>query len=129
MVLGEVSVDLEHLVRLFDGLGFSRVDRVAFLPEELGGAKEETRAHLPAEDIGPLVDEDWEVAVGLDPLRISLADDGLGSRADDERLFKLASGDELAVRASFEARMGDDGAFLGEAVDVRGFLLDVADRD
>ena len=129
VVLGEVGIHLEHLVGLLDGLGFGRVDGMAFLPEELGGAEEEARAHLPADDVGPLIDEDREVAVGLHPLGVSLADDGLGSRADDERLFELTGGDELAIRSGFEARVGDDGAFLGEAVDVRGFLLDVADRD
>ena len=129
VVLGKVGVHLEHLVGLFDGFSLGRVDRVAFLPEELGSTEEETRAHLPADDVGPLVDEDREITVRLDPLRVGLADDGLGSRADDERLLELAGGDELTIRAHFETRVGDDGAFLGEAVDVRGFLLDVADRD
>ena len=103
--------------------------RVAFLPEELGGAKEEARAHLPADDIGPLVDQDWQIAVGLDPLRISLADDRLGSRADDERLFEFAGGDELTIGAHLEARVGDDRTFLGKTIDVGGFLLNVANRD
>jgi hypothetical protein len=63
-------------------------------------------AHLPADDVGPLVDEDREVAVRLHPLRVGLADDGLGGRADDERLFELAGGDELAVGTGFEAVSG-----------------------
>ena len=129
VVLGEVRVDLEHLVGLLDRFGLGRVDRVAFLPEELGGAKKEARAHLPADDVGPLVDQNRQIAVGLDPLRIGLADDRLGSRAHDERLFELAGGDELTVGAHLEARVGDHCTLFGEAINVGGFLLNVADRN
>ena len=38
-------------------------------------------------------------------------------------------GPQLAVRAGFQAVMGDDRAFLGEALDVRGFLLHEGQRD
>ena len=129
VVFREVGIDLEHLVRLFDSFGFRRMDGVAFLPEELGGAKEEARAHFPADDVSPLVDEDREVAIRLHPLRVSFANDGLRGRSDDERLLELARRDEFAIRAGFEARVGDDGTFLGEAIDVRGFLLNVANRN
>ena len=55
--LGEVGIDVEHAHRLFDGFLARRVRRVAFLPEELGGAQEQPRAHLPAHDVGPLIDQ------------------------------------------------------------------------
>ena len=129
VVFREVSIDLEHLVSLFHGFGFRRVNGVAFLPEELGGTEEEARAHFPADNVSPLVDENRKVAIRLYPLRVSLANDGLGGRTDNERLLELARGDEFSVRAHLEARVGDDGTFLGEAVDVRGFLLDIADRN
>ena len=102
---------------------------VAFLPEEFGGAQEDARAHFPAHDVGPLVDQNREVAIGLDPLRVARADDRLGGRADDQRLGQRTGRNHFAVGIDLEAVMGDDGAFLGEAFDVLGFLLHVTERD
>ena len=129
IVFSKVSIHLEHLMGLLDRFGLSGVDRVAFLPEELGGAQEKTRAHLPAYHVGPLVNQDGQITVGLYPLRIGLADDGLGGRADNEWLFQFAGRDELTIGARLEARVRDDGTFLGEAIHVCGFLLDIADRN
>ena len=72
-VLGEVGVDVEHAVHLFERLFVRRVRGVAFLPEELAGAQEQARAHLPAHHVGPLVDEQRQIAVALDPLARSSA--------------------------------------------------------
>ena len=81
VVLGEVGVDAEHLHRLLDGLFVGRVRGVALLPEELGGAQEQPRAHLPAHDVRPLVDEQRQVAIALHPLRERRADDRLATSA------------------------------------------------
>ena len=121
-----VGVDVEHPHRLFDRLFGGGVRGVAFLPEELGRAQEQARAHLPADDVGPLVDEERQVAIALHPARERVADDRLGGRPDDQRLFELAGGTQLAVRAGFQPVMRDDRAFLGEAFDVLGFLLQEA---
>nr|GFC75354.1 hypothetical protein [Tanacetum cinerariifolium] len=53
------------------------VGGVAFLPQKLGGAQEEARAHFPAYHVGPLVDEQRQVAVALNPVFVSAPDDGL----------------------------------------------------
>ena len=73
--------------------------RVTLLPEELGGAQEEPRPHLPADDVRPLVDEQRQVAIALDPLRERRADDRLRGRPDDQRLLELSGriGDQRAV--------------------------------
>ena len=60
-----------------------------FLPEELCRAQERPRHFLPADDIGPLIDQDGKVAPGLDPLRVERADDRFRRRAHDERLGEL----------------------------------------
>ncbi len=52
-------------------LGLGLVRGVALLPEKFGRAQEQARAHFPAHDVGPLVDEDGQVAVGLHPLRVA----------------------------------------------------------
>ncbi len=91
---------------------------MAFLPEELRGAQEHARAQLPANDVGPLVDQHRQVAPALDPLGEEVADDGLRRRADDVRLFQLlAAGD------------GDHRQLGREAFHVLGFLLQEALRD
>jgi len=50
---------------------------VALLPEELQGPDEGTCAHLPAVSVSPLIDQQRQVSVGLDPLRKHMVDHGL----------------------------------------------------
>ena len=82
------------------------------LPEEFESAKKEPCAHLPADDVRPLVDQYRQVAIALHPLRVHGVDDRLRSRTDDERLFKL-----------FAAAVGDDGGLGCETFDVLGLLV------
>ena len=91
---------------------------VALLPEKLGGAQEHARAQLPADDVGPLVDQHRQIAIALNPLREEVADDGFRSRADDVGLFQLLA-----------ARDGDHGQLGRKAFHVLGFLLQKALRD
>ncbi len=128
-VLGKVGVDVEHAHRLFDGFLARRMRRMPFLPQELGGAQEQPRAHFPAHDVGPLVDQQRQVAIALHPARERIADDRLRRRPDDERLLELARGHELAVGVDLEPMVRDDRALLREALDVRGFLLQERQRD
>ena len=117
-------------MRLFHGFVRGGVGGVPFLPEELGRAQEQPRAHLPADDVGPLVDQDRQVAIRLHPLGVHRADDRLAGRPDDQRLFELARpGRSLPSGARLQPMMRDDRAFLGEALDVLGFLLQEAERD
>ncbi len=95
-------------------LGLRRVRGVAFLPEELGGAEEEPRPELPPHDVGPLVEEERQVAVALQPLRHVLADDRLTRGSHDDGLVELLA-----------ARDGDDGEFRTEPLDVLGLALEV----
>ena len=109
----EVLVDLvvdAHRVRA--GVGLGGVRGVALLPEELAGAQEEARPQLPAHDVGPLVEQQRQVAVALDPLGHELADDRLAGGAHDDRLLELlAAGD------------GDHRELGAEALDVLGLAL------
>ena len=96
-------------VRVRVGLGDVR--GVALLPEELGRAQERARAQLPAHDVGPLVEQQRQVAVALDPLGHELADDRLAGRAHDDRLVELLA-----------AGVGDDRDLGAEPLDVLGLL-------
>ena len=54
---GEVLIDADHLACLSDCLLLGSMCRVALLPEELSRTEEETRTHLPAHHVGPLITE------------------------------------------------------------------------
>ncbi len=91
---------------------------VALLPEELGGAQKHARAQLPADDVGPLIHQDRQVAIALDPLGEEVPDNGFRSRPDDVRLFQF-----LAARDGYYRQFGR------KTLDVFGFLLQKALRD
>ena len=51
---------------------------MALLPKELSCSDERSWVlELPSDDIGPLVEEQWEVSVGSDPLGIRWVHNGL----------------------------------------------------
>ena len=57
----ELRVHLNHSLCLFLSLLRGRVGRVALLPKEFGGAEEKPCAHLPADNVSPLVAHDREI--------------------------------------------------------------------
>ncbi len=91
---------------------------VALLPQELGGAQEQPRAQLPAHDVGPLVEQQRQVPVALDPAGHRVADDRLGGRAHGQRLGQLLT-----------AAVGDHRQLGAEALDVLGLTLEQGHRD
>jgi len=131
VVLGKRRVDVQDGQRFVDGFLLRGVGRVAFLPQELHGAQEQTRAHFPSHDIGPLVQQDRKVAPGLDPLAVGVPDDGLGRRAHDQILlqFRIGIGNQSFFIIHFQTRVGDDRAFLGEAFHVIRFTRQERLRD
>ena len=129
VLFGERGVDIEHPSSLFARFGFRRVYCMAFLPEELGRTQKHSRTQLPANDVAPLVEQDGQIAIRLDPLGEHGSDDGLAGRADDQRFLELAGWDEASFGARFEPVVRHDSALLGEPFDVLGFLLEKAHRD
>ena len=125
-LLGKLLVNMDHLRGLLDGLLARGVRRMALLPQELSRAQEQTRAHLPAHHVGPLVAEDRQVAVGLNPVLIGVPDDRLRRRTHDQFLLQLGIGidhDALAVGIVFQAVVRHHGALLGETLDMVGVLM------
>ena len=126
-VFGEPAVALEHLEGFLAGLLGGGVGGVPLLPQEFGGAQEQARAHFPAHDVGPLVDQHRQIAVALDPLAVRIPDDRLAGGPDDQLFLQLrrriGHHGDLAVHLDrLQARVRDDSAFLGEALHVLGFL-------
>src|SRR5579885_2105371 len=91
---------------------------MALLPEKFGGAQEQGGAFLPAHHVVPLIDEQRQVAVALDPFSEAMADNGLARRANGERLLQL-----------FAASTRNPGHFGREAFDVLGLALKKTARD
>ncbi len=114
---GAVHV-VEDAQRVRAGVLLGRVRRMPFLPEELARAQEEARPQLPPHHVGPLVDEQWQVAVALDPLGEEGVDDRLAGWPHHEGLLQLLA-----------ATMGDHGQLGGEPLDVLGFEPQVGLRD
>ena len=108
----EVGIDVQHLARFEFGLVQRGVRGVSLLPEKFERAQEKLGAQFPAHHAVPLIDQHRQVAVGLNPLRVGVADDGLGSGADHQRLFQL-----------FAAAVRDDRQLGRESRDVRFFLV------
>jgi len=72
------SIHLLHLVLENTGFFFGSVSGMALLPEELSCSDERSWVlELPSDDIGPLIEEQWEVSVGSDPLGIRWVHNGL----------------------------------------------------
>ena len=117
-VLGDLAVDLEHAARLLHRLGRGGVRGVAFLPEELARPQEQSRSHLPAKDVVPLVVEERQVAVALDPAAVRVPDERLGGGPDGEGLLELLA-----------AAVGDDRDLGREPLDMVGLALEQAHRD
>src|SRR5215204_637301 len=72
-----IAVDAEHPLGFLARLLRRRVDGVALLPEELRSPQERAGDLLPAHDVTPLVYEDRQVPVALDPVLVEVADDAL----------------------------------------------------
>ncbi len=126
-IAGKIGIDVHHLIGLGFGLLGGGVGRVALLPEELRGAQEQARAHLPADDVAPLVAQDGEVAPGRDPVLVGAPDDGLGGRTDNQLLFELrfrVHHHAGPVGVVHQAVVRDHGALLGESRHMLGLTAE-----
>ena len=117
------DVDHEVLVDVVRGSASAKsrasdsvcVGGVALLPQELRRPQEEAGAQLPAHDVGPLVDQEGEVPVALDPLGEVGVDDRLAGGAHHHGLVE-----QLAAPVGHDRQLG------AEALDVRRLALEVA---
>ena len=108
----EIAIDAQHSPRFFLRLVVSGVRGVAFLPEEFERAQEKPRAHLPPNDIGPLIDQHWKIAIALHPLGVHRVDDCLRGRTNDQRLLEF-----------FSSAVRNDSSLGSKAFDVFGLLV------
>ena len=126
-VLHKVCIDVQHSFGFFHGLLAGGVRSVTFLPQELSRAQEQTRAHLPTNHISPLVAQNRQVTVRLNPILISVPNNGFGSRTDNEFLFQLSfriNDHSAAIGIILQTIMCHNGTFLGKALHMAGFTTE-----
>ncbi|MNL34079.1 hypothetical protein D3C87_1560260 [compost metagenome] len=70
----KITVDLQHPHRFFTRFSLIFMGGVAFLPEKLARADERQCAFLPADYVRPLIDQDRQITVRLNPFGIHMAD-------------------------------------------------------
>ena len=110
-VVVHLEMDLHRVGRRVGGIG---VGGVSFLPEELRGAQEEPGAQFPPHDIRPLVEQQRQVAITLDPLGHEFANHRLGRGTHHDGLGEF-----------FPPGVGHHRQFGTEALHVRGFLREI----
>ncbi len=116
--LEELRIDVQHAQGLLHCLLGGCVDGMTLLPPELTGTQERTGGLFPADDRAPLVVQLGQVTPRTDDLRVMLAEQGLGGRADTQTLLELVI---AAVRYPRTLRR--------KALYVVGLLLEQAFRD
>ena len=94
------------------------VGGMPFLPKELRCTQEGARSQFPAHDVRPLVDQQWQVAIRLNPIAEGFAYDRFRCGPDDKRLIQFLA-----------AGMRDDRQFRTEAFDMLRFPPDVTLRN
>src|SRR6266516_6395661 len=110
--LSEGAIDFEHQTRTLLGLLKSTMSSVTLLPQEFGGTQEQSCPFLPAHHIIPLIDQDWQITIALDPFRIAVTNDRLAGRTNSKRHFEF-----LATTTRHPCDFG------GETLDVLSFAL------
>ena len=105
------------------------MDRVTFLPEKLRRSQERPGPHFPANDIGPLVDEYRQVAVGLYPIAVGIdaidgyvAVEGWGEVSSMKATDLAREFANAGVEAIICTDVGRDGMMTGVNID---FTLEI----
>src|SRR5579863_5824346 len=97
---------------------------MSFLPEKFSRTKEKSCSHFPSHHIGPLINQQRKIAVGLNPGFICIPDNGFTRWPHDEFLFQFCFriyNDSSPFRIIFQTIMGDNGTFLCKSLHMRSF--------
>src|SRR5690606_3918191 len=98
-----------------------------FLPQKFSRSEKQSGPHFPTDNVRPLVDQNGQIPVGLDPVPVRIPNDGFGRGAYDQFLFEFGFRiyyDAFPIRIVHQPVMGDYGAFLGETFYVGRLLAE-----
>ena len=91
ILFSEVTIHMQHFLCFRFCFLAGRMSRMTFLPQELRSTQEQTGTHLPPHNICPLVTQDRQVTIGINPIFIGTPNDGFGGRTDDQFFFQSGS--------------------------------------
>ena len=77
------TIYIQHSDCFFFCFLTSSMSSMAFLPQKFSSTQEKACAHFPTENVSPLVAENRQVTVWLNPVLISIPDDCFWCRADN----------------------------------------------
>ncbi len=115
----KLSIKINHLHSAVFRLFRRCVSAVPFLPKEFSGTQEHTCAHLPAHHIRPLVTQQREITIAVNPVLVCSPDYCFRCRANYKFLFKACGridNDTITVRIVLESIMCHNSTFLGKAL-------------
>ena len=127
--MGKIGIDVQHAAGFFLSLLSGFMSRMALLPQEFGSAQEEASTHFPAHDIGPLVEQNGQIAITLYPLRVHVANYGLRCGTDDKGLRQSGTSCQMAVLTLLQGGVGYHSTFHGKAFHMLGLFLQEANRN
>ena len=91
ILFSKFGIYSKHLACTFFCFFFGGVGCVAFLPQEFCCAQEQACTHFPSHYVTPLVAQNGQVAVRVDPVLESVPDNSFACGTDDEFFFQSCS--------------------------------------
>ena len=125
----KVGVDLEHFHSLFNSFFTRGMSRMTFLPKKFRCPQKKSSPHFPPNNIRPLIDQQRQIAITLNPLCIRCTDDRFRSWSNNKWFFQFSSGNKFSIRSHLQPVMRDDRTFLCESIDMRSFLFQERHRN
>ena len=122
IIFTNLAINIEHLYGFFFSLFSTGMSSMSLLPQKLSCAQKQSRTHFPAHNISPLINQNRQIAIRLNPFCKTVGNNGLGSRANNQRFFQRRSRNQLSVFA-FEFRVGNNRHFFGKTFNVFSFFL------
>ena len=112
IVFRESPVDAKNTQGFLFSILIGRVSGMPFLPQEFRGSQKQPCAHFPSNDIAPLIQEQWQIPIRLDPIPVRIPNNGLRRGPDDERFVEFRA-----------AGVSNHSHLRSESLDVFGFFL------
>ena len=114
----EFSINFQHFFCFLHCFLCSGMRGMTFLPEKFSRTEEKPCTHFPTHHVGPLVHQDGQVAVTLDPVLVGIPDNGFTGGTHHQFFFQFCLGINnqfsLVIGISLQAVMCYHRAFLGK---------------
>ncbi|MMZ63034.1 hypothetical protein D1872_252700 [compost metagenome] len=89
IIFYEVTVNFQHTHRFFASFCFILMSGMAFLPQKLTSAQEWQSTFFPTNNVSPLINQNRQITIGLNPFLVHMTDHRLRGRTDCKSFFKL----------------------------------------